>query len=108
MKTEEFFPPCRVISTNGRKTKEDFIAVSGWTPEKDNEYQLIAVGNAESDIRPALEISSNCYGIYIPHPSTSAYVGSEKGADHFNPPPLDHPRVTTILSARDFPFDFPS
>jgi hypothetical protein len=107
MKTEEFFPPCRTRSIEFRKTREDFIVVSGWTVEKDAECQWIAVGNGESDILPAVGISERWHGIYIPHPSTSAYVGSQKGTDHFNPPPLNHPRIKTILSARDFPYDFP-
>ncbi len=108
MKTEEFFPLCHTRCTEFKKTKDDFIAVSGWTPEKDPDHKWIAVGNAESDILPALEISESWHGIYIPHSSTSVYVGSEKGVDYFTPPPISHPRVRNIFSARDFPFDFPA
>lgn len=99
-----FFKPENVRAINSQKTKDDFIAVSGWTPENDKkEGCWIAIGNGESDIRPALEISENWYGYYIPHGTTSKYLEHEKGLNdypepinHYMPPKFDHPRVKTL------------
>lgn len=107
MKLYEFFPPERIRATEFRKTKEDFIAVSGWTPEKDKEFVWVAVGNADSDILPALEISENWHGVRIPHGSTSKYCeDKEKYLEgkfaHFMPPPLIHPRSIDIRSLSEF------
>lgn len=107
MQTDDFFDDTHTMCVPFKKTLDDFIAISGWTPENDADHIWIAVGNAESDILPALAISPSWHGIYIPHPSTSVYVGSDLGVDHFNPSPIMHPRVKTIISARSFPYDFP-
>lgn len=101
LKLTEFFSPNRIGITQFRKTKDDFIAVSGWTPEKDSLHLWFAVGNGESDIRPALEISENWRGIYVPHGSTSALFKQRESTQRFDPPPLNHPRVATIRSLKE-------
>ncbi|MBI2639814.1 MAG: HAD family hydrolase [Candidatus Sungbacteria bacterium] len=90
-----FFGPERIRTTEYRKNKEDFIAVSGWTPNDTSTYY--AVGNSESDILPALEINDTWRGIYIPYGSTSKFFAA-RDAINFLAQPMDHPRVTTIKS----------
>lgn len=97
----EFFIPDKMRLTEVKKTKEDFIAVSGWLKENDCLQNWYAVGNGESDIRPALEISDNWRGIYIPHGSTSKYFQEGGQVNYFMPPRLDHPRVVTIRSMEE-------
>lgn len=95
---KEFFPLKRVKTTEFRKTKQDFIDASGWTPENDGENIWIAIGNAKSDIEPALSISEKWYGIHIPHGSTSQYCEHGKGVNRFTPPLYKDPRVVNIRS----------
>jgi phosphoglycolate phosphatase-like HAD superfamily hydrolase len=102
----KFFQPNRVLSVPGGKSKQDFIAASGWTPAKDKNHIWFAVGNVANDILPALEISKQWRGIYIPHPTTSAVSRHEKGLNHFSPPKIKNSRVATIRSFRSFPYQF--
>lgn len=95
--------PERVRTTEVAKIKEDFIAVSGWTPETDKAKNWFAVGNSESDIVPALEISGRWRGIYMPHGSTSAYFKHKDRFNGFMPFPSNDDRITTLQSLRDLP-----
>lgn len=85
----------RVRAVPGKKTAEDFIAVSGydWRPKGVKYY---AIGNGTSDILPALEISDRWHGIYVPHGSTSALFENKKGESPYFPPPMDHLRVMNL------------
>lgn len=96
----EFFNKSNVIQTEFKKTSDDFIRVSGWTPEIDRQFsRWIAVGNGESDILPALGISEHWHGFYIPHMTTSPYF--EKVTSEFIPPPIDNPRVETLTNIKE-------
>lgn len=104
MKIGRFFDPAHVRAIGGSKKKEDFVAVSGWTENADVDHEWFAVGNGESDIRPALEISSRWRGVYIPHGSTSPIFEDGKESNpwpeplnHFMPPPIVHDRVKTVM-----------
>ena len=103
LKIGEFFALERMRTTEIAKTKEDFIAASGWTPETDKTRLWFAVGNSESDIVPALEISGRWRGIYVPHGSTSAYFKHKDRFNGFNPFPSNDDRITTLQSLRDMP-----
>lgn len=95
----DFFDKKNVRITEFKKTKEDFIAVSGWKNEyADLNHEWYAVGNGESDVRPALEISERWRGIYIPHGSTSQYFRGKRGMDYWTSTSIDHPRAVTINS----------
>ena len=103
MDAGRFFDKRYIRSTNLKKTKQDFIAVSEWTPEMNETYAWYAVGNSASDIMPALEISEKWKGFYMPHGSTSKYLEHGKEPNnypeplcHFMPPSIDDPRVTTV------------
>jgi len=91
-----------IHATEFGKKKEDFIRASGWTKEKDSEYLWVAVGNGKSDILPALEISENWRGVYIPFGSGSAYFGKEEQVN-LKPPSINHPCVKTINSLKELP-----
>lgn len=93
LKLHELFEPENIRVIEFRKTPEDFKIVSGWTPEIDKDYDWVAIGNSESDINPALELSKSWRGILIPFGTTSAYVGKVK--------PNTNPRITTIDNIRD-------
>lgn len=97
LELSRFFDPRNIHITEHRKTKEDFIMASGWTPES---FRAYAIGNGESDILPALEISEAWRGIYIPHGSTSKFF-TEGRQMNFSLPPLDNPRVITIKSMEE-------
>jgi len=73
--------------------------VSGWGSHEPG-TKFYAIGNGESDITPALEISDDWHGIYLPHGSTSAYFINEKSDDPYMPPSMNHPRVLTLDSIR--------
>ena len=110
MGLKEFFHPENTLAVEYKKTKEDFIAVSGWSPQSDKNQKWVAVGNADSDILPALDISENWYGVRVPHGSSSKYCedkDSGKYTDcpypYFMPPPLVHPRALDLRSLSDFP-----
>lgn len=98
-----FFDPAHVRVIHGKKTPADFIAVSGWSEEREKQLRWFAVGNGESDIRPALDISERWMGIYVPHGSTSPLF--EKGGANEWPHPVGrfmptrfvHERVTTVM-----------
>lgn len=105
LKIGHFFDSAHVRAIDSSKKKEDFIAVSEWTAENDADRKWYAVGNGESDIRPALDISDRWRGVYIPHGSTSPIFeqGKEQNdwpepLNHFMPPPIVHDRVTTVLT----------
>lgn len=95
-----YFEPNHILATEQKKGSDHFVQVSGWKPELDAATQWYAVGNGQGDILPALEISNSWCGFYIPHGSTSWYVGHEPGYDPFTPPPLEHPRVITVPSIK--------
>ncbi|OHA48602.1 MAG: hypothetical protein A2806_00380 [Candidatus Terrybacteria bacterium RIFCSPHIGHO2_01_FULL_48_17] len=87
------------LAIPAKKTAEDFIKVSGWGSHEPG-TKFYAIGNGESDITPALEISDDWHGIYLPHGSTSAYFINEKSDDPYMPPSMNHPRVLTLDSIR--------
>jgi len=88
-----------VFVTEFKKTKENFVTAGGWKKEFDGMgYRWCAVGNGESDVRPAIEISEEWRGIYIPHGSTSQYIRGRRGMDYWSAISIDHPRVVTIRS----------
>jgi hypothetical protein len=104
----QLFRPENIKVVEKKKTKEDFIEVSGWRPENARTLH-IAVGNAESDILPALEIGENWWGIHIPHSTTSVYAYQpERNPDlpepmsHFMPRKLIHPQVKNVYLLRNF------
>jgi len=108
MEIDRFFTPEHVRAIPGSKTKDDFIKVSGWTPENDAAYEWYAVGNGESDLKPALEISARWRGFYMPHGSTSKFFYHEESSNdypepikHFMPPSFVDPRVQTINTLKD-------
>lgn len=95
----DFFDKKHVRITEFKKTKEDFIAVSGWCQNcSSSDSAWYAVGNGESDVRPALEVSDKWRGIYIPHGSTSQYFRGKRGMDYWTSTSIDHPRAVTIRS----------
>jgi|SRR3989344_5312660 len=89
----------RIRTVPGKKTKEDFVEVSGWGKHPDG-IKFYAVGNGPSDLLPALEISDEWHAIYIPHGSTSAFFENHPGTNPYIPPPIDDPRVLTIQHIR--------
>lgn len=91
---ERYFTRIRVIS--GQKTAENFIQVSGYDSEPE-ETLFYAVGNATTDILPALEISERWRGIYIPNGSSTP-IFDRQGDRMLAPSPLEHPRVITLRS----------
>jgi phosphoglycolate phosphatase-like HAD superfamily hydrolase len=95
---DRFFEYVKVVS--GRKTKLDFIEASDYYRAM-HRARFCAIGNGESDIRPALEISPLWRGIYIPHASSSPVFQNKKGADIYMPPPIEDDRVLTLRSIRD-------
>ena len=98
----DVFPREHVHITEHAKKKDDFIVASGWSDEERQRFgHWFAVGNGESDIRPALNISEQWKGIYIPHGSTSALFSNGAAVTNFTPPPFNHPRVITIGSLLD-------
>ena len=106
----EFFSKENILLTEGKKTKDDFVMVSGWQKETDTTRAWYAIGNGESDVLPPLEISENWHGIYIPHGSTSRYLASEYFKEggralNFMPPPMENSRVQTIRSIGCLPTD---
>ena len=78
----DYFEPNHVRVIEFKKTTDDFIAVSGWTPETDAKHHWYALGNTDSDIDTALEISPRWRGILVPFGTTSAYVGKTKKNDN--------------------------
>lgn len=103
MEVERFFAPEHIRAIPGSKVAKDFVLVSGWTAEKDAGCDWYAVGNGESDINPALEVSDRWRGFYMPHGSTSKFFNHEEGSNeypepvkHFMPPKFEHPRVLTL------------
>lgn len=95
----EFFDKDHIRVIEHKKTKEDFVAVSGWCEKcSASDGVWYAIGNGESDVRPALEISEQWRGIYIPHGSTSQYFRGKKGMDYWTSTSIDHPRAVTIRS----------
>ncbi len=90
----------RIKTVSGRKTKQDFIDVSDYD-KAFHRAKFCAIGNGESDIRPALEISPLWRGIYIPHASSSPVFQNKKGADIYIPPPIEDDRVLTLRSIKD-------
>ncbi|MFY9457985.1 MAG: hypothetical protein WAP23_03630 [Candidatus Spechtbacterales bacterium] len=87
----------RIKTVSGRKTKQDFMDASRYQDEL-HHARFLAIGNGESDILPALEISPLWHGIYIPHGSASPVFHNKKGANIYIPPPMDNPRVITLSS----------
>ncbi|MBI2637666.1 MAG: HAD family hydrolase [Candidatus Sungbacteria bacterium] len=99
LKLYDFFDKKNVHITEFKKTKEDFITASGWKKEfAELNCDWYAVGNGESDVRPALEISERWRGIYIPHGSTSQYFRGKRGMDYWTSTSIGHPRAVTIRS----------
>lgn len=99
LKLYDLFDKKDVRITEFKKTKEDFIAVSGWKKEHDElNYDWYAVGNGESDVLPALEISELWKGVYVPHGSTSQYLRGKSGMDYWTSTSISHPRAVTIRS----------
>jgi len=96
---EEFFGS-RVLAIPTKKTKQDFITVSGYY-RRLHGSKFIAVGNGESDILPALKISPLWRGVYIPHSSSSPVFSDKQGESIYTPPPMDNDRVLTLSSIRD-------
>ena len=96
---EEVFES-RVLVVPSRKTKQDFISVSKYYSKHHN-TRFVAIGNGESDILPALEISPLWQGMYIPRSSSSPVFRDAKGADVYTPPPMDDDRVLTLESIKD-------
>lgn len=97
LEADKYFSRIRIVPS--RKTSDDFIEVSGLnTAPPDTVFY--AIGNAETDILPALEISDQWRGIYIPHCSSSPMFQAKKGdaGDVYAPPAIDNPRVITIRS----------
>ncbi len=101
LKIYDYFHFVKLVK--GKKRAEDFIEVSGWTPELDDKYSWYAIGNGPGDILPAMEISDNWRGFYIPHGSTSALFkhDTKDNKNRFIPPPIDHPRVVTVRDIKD-------
>ena len=95
---DRFFDGIKTVS--GRKTKHDFVDVSDYWRTL-HRSRFCAIGNGESDIHPALEISPLWYGIYIPHASSSPVFNNKQGADAYIPPPIDDKRVLNLCSIRD-------
>ena len=95
MGIDKFFAPERIRTAELGKTREDFIAVSGWTPESEDIF--VSVGNGEKDMRIPVEISENWRGVYVPYGSTSPTFSHSEQAD-FTPPPIEHPRIITVDS----------
>ena len=89
----------RVRAVPAKKTADDFIAASNWGMHPPG-TKYYTIGNGESDITPALTISDDWYGIYLPHGSTSAYFTNGKGQSPYVPPPMNHPQVITLTSIR--------
>lgn len=94
-----FFAEGNIRITEFKKTKEDFVAVTGWNSADEKSDRIwYAVGNGESDISPALEISERWRGIHIPHGSTSQYFRGKRGNDYWTPDSFAHPRCVPIRS----------
>lgn len=99
LKLYDFFDKKNIRITEFKKTKEDFIAASGWKKEDlKSDCDWYAIGNGESDVCPALEISEKWRGIYIPHGSTSQYFRGKRGIDYWTSTSISHPRAVTIRS----------
>ncbi len=97
---ERWFPREHIRVVEHKKCTQDFITVSGWDSQSHpSDKQWYAVGNGESDIKPALLIAENWRGIHIPQGSTSAYFKEDSPARGFATAPLVHDRVKAI---RDF------
>lgn len=93
---DSFFNVSDVRLTQGKKTTADFIEVSGWTQELDRYYEWYVVGNGPGDILPAMEISENWRGFYVPHGSTSAFFKDDSELNFFIPPPIDNFKVKSL------------
>ena len=94
-----FFPEDNIWITEFKKTKEDFITVTGWNEERDKSVSTwYAVGNSTSDLSPALEISERWHGVHIPHCSTSQYFQGKQNIDYWTLDSFVHPRSVTIRS----------
>jgi len=98
LSVDRFFDGIKTVS--GRKTKHDFVDVSDYWRTL-HRSRFCAIGNGESDIHPALEISPLWYGIYVPHASSSPVFNNKQGADAYIPPPIDDKRVLNLCSIRD-------
>ena len=89
----------QVTAIPDRKTSQDFIDATGWQ-EDESDVLFYAIGNGESDIKPALDVSPHWRGIYIPHASGSPVFHGEgqevEWEDSYTPPPIDDPRVITL------------
>ena len=83
------------------KEPEDFAALAGWTPENDQDFVWVAVGNSMSDIKPALKLSPRWHGFRVPFATSSIYVGVAGGAkrraddDKLSPAPPEGPTGCT-------------
>lgn len=99
LRISRFFDKKDIRLTEFKKTKEDFVAVSRWHKECEETFAAwFAVGNGESDVRPALDISEKWRGISMPFSSTSQYFRGKKNTDYWAPDTWVHPRVVTIRS----------
>jgi phosphoglycolate phosphatase-like HAD superfamily hydrolase len=86
-----------MLPVHFQKTKEDFIKVSGWSLDIEDKYAgWCTVGNGESDIKPALEISNKWVGFYIGHKTTSPYFNNSDS--EYDAKPMDDPRVVNLKS----------
>ena len=95
---DRFFEGIKTVS--GKKNKQDFLEASDYYKAM-HRAKFCAIGNGESDILPALEISPLWRGIYIPHASSSPVFQNKKGADVYIPPPIENDRVLTLRSIKD-------
>lgn len=103
----EFFLPERTHAVEFKKTTENFILVSGWTPAKDKDTLWFVVGNRPSDILPALEISKQWRGVYIPYLSSlrlsdSGNARQDEKISFLPPHEKIHDRCITIPSMEYF------
>lgn len=90
----KFFNWSDIRFIESKKTSADFIEVSGWQPDASGSW--FAIGNGESDIRPAIDIAENWHGIYIPHRTTSPFFKRDGKRVNFDAAPIEHPRVINI------------
>lgn len=101
LKLYAYFKKKNIKLLPGKKTTADFIEASGWKPELDNQCHWHVVGNGPSDVLPAMQISENWRGFYIPHGSTSALFKNDAACKRFTPCPIDHPRIITLRDIKD-------
>ena len=94
----------QVTAIPGKKKSQDFIDASGYDGAPSDSL-FYAMGNGTSDILPALEVSEQWRGIYIPHASGSPVFHGEdekvEWEDPYTPPAIDDSRVITLRNFKD-------